>query len=304
MSEPKSIKKLSLLFFCILVAGIWSINSLRPHQNTIPTLDIWMLDVGQGESVLVREPGGKKLLFDGGPTDAVLSELGSILPPWDKTIDLVVLSHNHSDHIRGLISVLQRYTVKEIWISGAIHTTEEYRTFLEELKTHNLKPTISYFDSKKCTTICPTQTQFGEANLQVYHPLEDSTGIRPTDQHDATVMVKVSYSNSSLLLTGDIDEGHEQDIIRTCRPPICSLRATFLQIPHHGSATGLSPDFLKAVSPKVALIPVGADNKFNHPRQVILDRLDQAKIPTYRTDTQGRIHIAATSQNYSLSTGH
>ncbi|MBU6389782.1 MBL fold metallo-hydrolase, partial [Patescibacteria group bacterium] len=111
------LKKLSLTIGVVLLIG-WSVLSVRPSYSSVPALDVWMLNVGQGESVLLREPHDKKILFDGGPDETVLSQLGSILPVWDRKINLVILSHNHSDHIDGLISVLERYQISEVWLSG------------------------------------------------------------------------------------------------------------------------------------------------------------------------------------------
>lgn len=284
-------KKIGLLFFSIILASWWTFTTLRPTFSPTPALDIWMLDVGQGESVLLREPSGKKILFDGGPSEAVLRELGNILPAWDRQIDLIIISHNHSDHLRGLISVIERYQVKEIWISGAIHTTDEYRALLEVIQAKQLKPRIVFFDPASCQTSCPPSEAVGQVRVQIYHPLEKMTGQRPQEQHDATVAAKFSFENQSVFLTGDLDEAHEKAILTACQPPVCSLQADVLQVPHHGSATGLNPAFLEAVSPKIALIPVGKDNPYDHPRQIILDRLQKSGIPIYRTDLDGRIRI-------------
>lgn len=301
MAKQKSLSRLLLLFFSISIAGLWSFTSLNLQDKTNPALDIWMLNVGQGESVLIREPSGKKILFDGGPNDSVLSELGSILPPWDRTIDLVILSHNHSDHIRGLISVFERYLVKELWISGAIHTTDDYRVFLQGVKDQKTSTKVVSYDSEACSEICPPLHPIGQTNFQIYHPLENMTGERPKNQHDATVIVKVSYGKESLLLTGDINTEHEEVLVKTCTLPKCDLSATALQVTHHGSADGSSNKFLKAVHPKIALIPVGLDNKFDHPRKETLDRLASFQIPIYRTDLNGRIHLKLDGKDLRLS---
>jgi len=303
MNKKKSPLRFTLLFFCIILASWWSFSSLNPPESSSSSnLEAWVLDVGQGESVLLKDPSGKTLLFDGGPDDSVLNQLGEVLPPFDRTIDLAILSHNHSDHIRGLISVLERYDVKEVWISGAIHTTNDYQHFLEAIKDNHTPTKVVFFDKTACKAICPKPTPFGNLLLQVYHPMENMTGQRPNDQHDATVSVKVSYGQESLFLTGDLNEGHETDMMKACQPPTCSLAATILQVPHHGSDTGLSEAFLEAVHPSSAVIPVGLHNKFKHPRQIILDRLTTAQIPIYRTDLQSRIHMSIGQDAYSITT--
>jgi len=284
----------------VIAALIGLLVWLSPQLFQRPTttgLEIWMLDVGQGESVLVREPSGKLLLFDGGPDDSVLSQLGAVLPPWQHTINLVLLSHNHADHIRGLISVLKRFTVQQVWDSGSISLSSDFTTFQGEISQQKIQQTHVFFHQLPCSEICPRPTAFGEAFLQVYHPLEDSTGLRPENEHDTDVSIKVSWHNVSIFLAGDLDEQHEDDMIESCQLPTCTLHATILQIPHHGSATGLSPEFLAATSPKEAWIPVGKDNKYGHPRQIILDRLNAAHIPIFRTDQDGRIHRLLVEQH-------
>ncbi len=288
-------KQIRYLLILVIASGllISSYRMVRADFGLPDALEIWMLDIGQGESVLVREPGGQLLLFDGGPDDSVLAQLGSVLPPWQRQLNLVILSHPHSDHLRGLISALKHYQVQEVWTSGASQKNADYQAFRELLAEQAVPHRQQFFDPNSCKTAlpCPPLLQFGQATLQVYHPLRDMSGSQPSNPHDATLAVKVSYRQQSLFLTGDLDEQHEAAIQEACPPPQCSLAATALQVPHHGSATGLAPQFLTAIAPKVALIPVGVDNRYNHPAPLVLQRLGQQRIPTYRTDTQGRIHV-------------
>ena len=293
-------KKYALIIFIALLIALGFLWSRR----TQPALAVRMLNVGLGESVLVREPSGKKILFDGGPNDSVLSELGSILPAWDSTIDLLILSHDHSDHITGFIPVLDRYAVKEIWTSGTTYTSAEYTSFLNQLARHDLKQTTVYFDPlAMCQkqSPCPPIHTFGTSLLQVYHPLHNALGEQPKDPHDDTVVVKISYKKTSILLTGDLNEDHEKAIVRSCLAPNCTLHATIMQVPHHGSATGLNRDFLQAINPSLALIPVGLNNKFGHPAPSTLSKLGQARILTYRTDTQGQIHALLWGESWQVN---
>jgi len=293
-----------LSFVLLLAITTWEAWSIVPHFAK-GSLEIWMLNVGQGESVLVREPGGKTLLFDGGPDDSVLNQLGAVLPSWDRSLDLVVLSHNHTDHFFGLIDVLKRFKVGEIWLSGAVSTSSDFKAFQKTVIEAGVpvhKPV--YFAAEKCTQTCPPLQSFGQAGIQVYHPLQDMKGANLDDQHDATISIKISYAGYSVFLAGDLNEGHEQDMIDACQPPRCTLASTILQVPHHGSASGLAPPFLAAIHPRYAIIPVGLHNMFHHPTQVVLDKLKNAGIPYFRTDTQGRIHIILTrDQPITISVG-
>jgi len=270
----------------------FTLASLLP-ESTPGALDIWMLNVGQGESVFIHEPDGTTILFDGGPDDSVLQELGSVLPPWQHTINLVILSHPHADHIRGLIDVLQRYTVQAVWSSGTIIDTADFRTWIHLLTTLHIpvRHVHAYFQEK-----------VGDANLEVYHPLVDMVGQEPEETHDGDVSVKLTYQSFSFFLAGDLNEDHENAMLASCQPPKCSLQSTILQVPHHGSATGLAVSFLQAVNPEAALIPVGLNNTFGHPRPEILAKLATAGIPVFRTDTEKRIHVLYKDDNVSIDT--
>jgi competence protein ComEC len=262
-------------------------------KTTQHGLDIWALDVGQGESILVREPSGKYLLFDGGPTDEVLSELGRVLPIWQRTLNVVVLSHPHSDHIRGLISVLKRYTVEEVWSSGSISSTSDFTAWKTTLKEHQI-PTR--------TTKAGMDLPFGATNIHVYYPIKTMEGVEPKNAHEGDTVLKISYGQGSILLTGDLNEEHEHELTQYCQLPLCTLAASVLQIPHHGSASGLTPDFLKAVNPLLSVIPVGLGNTFHHPRPEIIHKLEEAHIPILRTDTDHRVHMAIQQKILSAET--
>ena len=294
-----------LKWLLVLLGILWSLSALLPHFQR-DRLEVWMLNVGQGESILVREPSGKLLLYDGGPDESVLQQLGSVLPPWQRRIDLIILSHDHTDHLTGLISILQRYQVGEIWASGATYKSPEYHRFIAEISERHIPKRNLYFNIEQCqeSLVCPIPITFGQASLQVYHPLFDMAGAEPHQPHDATLSVKASYRGQSVFLTGDLDEQHEQSMIDACQQPRCTLNATLLQVPHHGSATGLLDAFLRSVGPHYALFPVGLNNKFNFPRPEILTKLQIGGVPFWRTDLNGRIHASLGGSKVTVQPEH
>lgn len=265
----------------ILLATLGLGALLAPFAQPKPA-QLWVLSVGQGESVLYQDTTGKLLLFDGGPDDTVLSELGRILPPWRHSIDVVALSHTHADHIRGLIAVLERYQVDAVWESGVNATGNDVTRWHRLIETKKI-PEIHPFAG--------TTLQLGQTRLLTLHPIESMVGKEVSDAHEATLVFQLFTTGERILLTGDLNEGHESDILAWCQPPQCSLASDILQVPHHGSATGLSPPFLEAVHPKLAFICVGQNNPFRHPRANILDRLSEAHIPYHRTDTEGGLKV-------------
>lgn len=281
-------KVFRLYFVLILIAlalqpGRWE----RPQ----PQLEAWLLDVGQGESFFLRAASGETLLFDGGPSDRVLSQIGDLLPPWQRHIDLLVLSHPHQDHIRGLISILNRFTVGKVWTSGANYNSADFKAWKAELARQKTPEEVVF---------APHTVPWGNFQLRVQHPTRNMKGESPSQIHDTNLSVQLLQGNTGLIfLTGDLNEEHEHDMLTNCRLPSCNLKSLILQVPHHGSASGLIPAFLEAVQPAAALIPVGTDNRFNHPRQEILDRL--ASYPVYRTDQQGRITIKLIGQKVQIS---
>ena len=297
-------RKRSAALLLLLVIS-WVGWSLLPHFQA-NTMQAWLLDVGQGESALVHEPSGKLLLFDGGPDDSVLSQLGKILPPWWKHIDLLVLSHNHSDHISGLISTLQRYQVDEVWTSDATYTTPEKELFDQLIQEHHVRKRVQYADFSAChpTQACPVPIPFGQLSLQIYHPLWPMTAQQPKDQHDATLSMRISYAGHSLFLTGDLQERHEATMLAVCGIPECSMKSDVLQVPHHGSGTGLSLAFLEEIQPQYGIIPVGAHNTFHQPNPKTLAKLGSAGIKTYRSDTNGRISITFSTAGIQVEPEH
>lgn len=268
-----------LIFIILVVGGLGALlfPFALPHPATL-----WVLSVGQGEAVLYQDTTGKLLLFDGGPDDTVLSELGHVLPPWRHHLDVLALSHTHADHVRGLIAVLGRYQVDTIWESGVTAPGNDVARWHQVIA------------SKKIPEIHPyagVALQLGQTRVLTLHPMELMVGKTVKDAHDATVVLQLFTAGQRILLTGDLNEGHERDIIQWCQPPQCSLASDVLQVPHHGSASGLSPPFLAAVHPKLAFISVGQNNPFHHPRASILHELEDAHIPYHRTDTGGGLKI-------------
>lgn len=258
----------------VIAVLVWQFLK-TPQASQTPALNVSVLDIGQGDAILLTTPHRHFIVIDGGPDGTVLTRMGEIMRFNEHTIDLAIVSHNHADHITGLNRVLARYDVKKIWFSGALHTTNEYTTMLKTIKDKRIPNEV---------VVAGKQVELDGVTLEVEHPLTDATGTRPDDQHDATVVVKACFS-TCVLLTGDLNEGHEQAMLDAHE----DLHAEVLKVPHHGSKTGLSPAFLAAVNPKLAIISVGATNTFGHPAPSILTRLKESNIPTFRTDQNGTV---------------
>lgn len=274
----------ALVLLSLIVFGAQQFSALEEHQS----LRFWVFDVGQGDAMMLETPQGEQVLIDGGPDGGITRELSKVMPLNDKEIDLVIVSHNHADHISGLVEVLKRYTVNKVWISGAIHTTDTYQKFLEEIKRKRIPTEV---------VKAGTKVSFHDLAGIVLFPFETKTGSLPDNQHDANVVTYWQYGKQSILLTGDAGIEHEQQLISRglFRP------TTILKVGHHGSATSTSTEMLRTIKPKIAVIQVGTNNRYGHPTESALNRLAELKIPVLRTDQSGTIQFDITFENFSYS---
>ena len=246
--------------------------------RTLPDgrLHVVFLDVGQGDAIFIQTPSGKQVLVDGGPSEtALLSQLGHHVPFWDRTLDVMLLTHPDSDHITGLVGVLERYKVSTVIYREMDHESEVYEYWLQLLTAEG-------------ATVYQGETGLRLAldeglEMVVLHP-----GAELLDEaNNNSVVTQLSYGQVSLLLPGDIEAQVEEALVGARRDT--PLQSTVLKAAHHGSCSSTTQEFLDAVSPEVVVISVGADNRFGHPCEEVLERLDSFSV--YRTDEQGAVEF-------------
>jgi competence protein ComEC len=249
-------------------------------------LHVYFLDVGQGDAILVQAPDGRQILVDGGPSPtALFSELGDVLPFWDRNLDLVVLTHPDGDHITGLIPLLDRYRVGQVLDVLQSDTAPEAAPWLERLAALGMPRILAQRGMR---------LPVGDLGLTVLHPGPAQLAGTASDDNNNAVVLRLDYGQTSFILTGDAESEAEADMIAAGLP----LRADVLKIGHHGSNGASSPAFIAAVAPRLALIPVGADNKFGHPHPAVLDRLEGVEL--LRTDQNGRIEVVSDGKRLSV----
>jgi len=249
---------------------------LRPRYLTVD-----FFDVGQGDAELIRTPQGQTILIDGGPDKKILEKLGTALPWADRSLDLVVLSHPHADHVSGLIEVLQRYRVRRILATGVVHTTPEYIKWLELIKNKKIPLTVAQAGQR---------IEFsGGVVLEILWPLDSYAGQQVGDLNATSIVARLSYGPSSALFTGDTPRENEQLLLNSG----ANLKAQLLKVAHQGSRTSSSEEFIRAVAPRVAIIPVGRDNRFGHPHAEVVERLKNLVSQVLRTDRDGDIRFAS-----------
>jgi competence protein ComEC len=267
----------------IVVLLVWAAAFSLPDGK----LHVTFLDVGQGDAILIQTPQGQKVVVDGGPSPtALLTALGRRMPFWDRTIDLVVLTHPHDDHVSGLIPVLERYKVRAFLDGGQEHPTPTYTHCLELIQEKG----IPYQLARSGVRI-----QLGEGlQMKILHPKDEFLSGTNSDVNNNSIVLRLVYGRISFLLAGDVEEEAEAVLLFSNE----NLASTILKSPHHGSDTSLNPRFLEAVNPRLAVIQVGADNKFGHPDPTTLAELEEHDVTVLRTDQNGTVEVVSDGERY------
>lgn len=248
-------------------------------------LKVNFLDVGQGDAILIQTPFGQNILVDGGPDDTVLKRLGGEMLPWDKKIDLMILTHPHADHITGLIDVIKNYQVEKILYTGALHTTPQFLEWLKLVKGRKIPLTI--IDR-------PQTIQLGEkCEIQIIYPFKSLAGQSVANLNNSSIVFKLIYGQTSFLFMGDAESEVEDELIKSGMP----LKADVLKVGHHGSSDATSEGFLKMVSPQFAVIEVGRGNDFGHPSGRVIKRLERFGAKILRTDSERTIRLLSDGEN-------
>lgn len=258
------------------------------------TLELHMLDVGQGDAILLRTAEGQNILVDGGPGQTVLEELGEVLSPFDRRLDLVILTHPHEDHVAGLVPVLQRFEVGEVLLSAPEYSNQAYEALMEEIAEREIP--YSFADDER-------DFEFEDVKLDVLFPFEPFTGDEMENVNNSSPVIKVVWGEVEVLLTGDAEQEVEEALLAAG----VNVRADIIKAGHHGSRSSSTEAFLEAVSAELMLISCGMGNDYGHPHEETLEKADDLGMEVRRTDLEGRISmIFSTNGQYFVTTenGH
>ena len=256
--------------FALVYAVIFELPDDKFHLN--------FLDIGQGDSIFIKTPEHYQILIDGGPDDKVLKELNAVMPFYDKSIDLVVLTHPHADHLNGLLEVLKKYDVESILITGVEYENRKYKEILDITREKNMNIYIAEKNQ---------DLRLGTTTLDVIYPFKALISQNFENVNNSSIGMIVSYGDKKILLTGDLEMEGEKELLK-----YSDLKSDIFKAGHHGSKTSSSPALLKKVDPEIVVIQSGKGNKFNHPNEETLQNLADLGINNIRrNDLEGRIEF-------------
>jgi beta-lactamase superfamily II metal-dependent hydrolase len=261
-------------------------------------LVVTFIDVGQGDSILVETPDGKNILIDGGGIPAYRKKsyrIGTrVIDPFlgkkkIKKLDKVILTHGHTDHLDGLLDIVAIYPVTEFvdTLEGGGITDDGYIKLLETVKNRNIKYRLAMAGDK---------LDFGPfLQVLVLNPPKK----RFDNPNDNSLVLKITYNKVSFLLTADIGQVAERQILSAHQE---LARSTILKVGHHGSRGSSCAAFLHEVKPEMAIISCGRNNSFGHPHPEVLKRLKRANIPYLITAKKGTVSVITDGLSYHVST--
>lgn len=241
------------------------------------------LDVGQGDSVLIRSPEGKTALVDAGTSTHVVETLKQL---GVTSIDIVVVSHHHSDHYGGMHAVITQFRPKYFLASNRSHTTSSYLKLLKAVRDEGIRTVYP--------TERPRRIELGSLVLTVFpQPPEDKK-----EENNNSIGIRVDDGSVSMLLTGDSEETERQWWVENC--PSLIRRAQILKLAHHGSRNGTDARWLNLIKPEIAVASLGAGNDYGHPHRETLSLLADYQIPLKRTDRDGTVTIESDGKRWQL----
>lgn len=245
---------------------------------------IHFLDVGQGDAILIVTPDSKYILVDGGVSGTqLLEELGNVMPFWERNIDYVVATHGDADHITGLVDVAERYRVGQFIHNGKDKQTLTYKTLIKNFEKNGV--TINSVDDKDdfsvgCCVWIDTIWPKSNANSDL-------------SDNDTSVSMIVDYKNFEVYLAGDLSAEYEIEAVETVDVDIELFKAS-----HHGSKSSTSVALIEKLTPEIAILSYGKDNKYGHPHPEVLNILKEMNLKMLSTEELGTISMESDGKDY------
>lgn len=275
ISQRKNIVGSALLFVLAITSIIWSEVFRAENQ---PDMAISVFNVGQGDATFIQARDGTQILTDGGPDGTILSLLKEKMPYYDRSIDVVIATHPHKDHIAGLIDVLQRYQVGTFIESGTLYNTPEF---------YELERIIDGKGIRRIVLDHPGEiTFYDHAVLRLLTPTLSFASTTLKNVHDADIVSELDFEGKKILLMGDAEKNIEKQLV----DEKIIGKVDILKVGHHGSKTSSTEQFLWVARPEYAIISVGR-NRYGHPHQITLNHLSNVGAKILRTDIVGTVDV-------------
>ena len=277
------------LFVCVIllvIMNIWLL--LLDMRSREKVLTFAMLDIGQGDALYIQSPTGTEILVDAGPVQKIMGPLMKERSPFDKSIDAVIITNPDADHIGGFEEVLQNYNVGMVLEPGTWNDSKTFQNLKQEIEKQKIPDMLA----KRGTRL----DIGGGAYIDILFPDRD---VSLWNSNDGSIVARLSYGDTSVMLTGDATALTEKIILAENAPT--QLQSDILKAGHHGSRTSTSSGFVKALSPAYALISDGRDNKYGHPHRETLDTLEKAGAKVLRTDLLSTIVMKSDGKNETFS---
>ncbi len=274
----------ALALALVVVAGC---GAPAADRAKVDNLVVNVIDVGQGDAILIRTPG-QVTLIDSGDVPARDKLIAYIKKQGVKTIDTFIVTHPHADHIGGAVAILDNFAVRRIYDSGQVTTSALYRQYLTAVQKKKIPFAL---------LAAGQEVDIGGGTLKILNPptppFAGEAGL-----NNNSIVARLVYGNFAMLLAADAEHEAEAAMVKKNG---AGLKSQVLKSGHHGSRTSSSPAFLKAVAPEAAVISVGAGNEYHHPHPSILKRYGDNRLKVYRTDTDGTVTIASDGKTYTIT---
>ncbi len=270
--------------FLIFVSISFALVTYVGERSGLLTVSV--LNIGQGDAIFIEAPSGVQFIIDGGPGDALLSELGAVMPFYDRTLDGIMVTNPDLDHYSGFLSALSRYKVGLVVEAGTQSNTPTYTALESMINEQGIPKKVAKRGMK--IVLDP----LNEVYIEILFPDRDVSRL---STNDGSIVAKLVYKNTSMMLQGDSPQKIESYLISLDRS---SLDADILKLGHHGSRTSTAPEYVRAVSPKYAVASLGKDNSYGHPHVETINTLVDLHVPLLRTDTMGRITFVSDGKNF------
>lgn len=275
--------------FLLLGLSVWFLFHAASGSRE---LTVYFLDVGQGDAAFIVFPCGGNMLVDAGDSRQGNTDIAAFLRSIGiRKIDAVVLSHAHLDHAGGLADILSRFPVGVFIEPGHPHTTDIYINLLEQI----MEKDIDYVNASRGDSL----EGFGDAEISFLSPPEVFYGGESLLNNNSLVML-IAYKDVRFLFTGDIESCAESDLVRLYGE---RLSSHVLKVPHHGSGSSSTSDFVQAVSPVIAVVSAGAGNRFGHPHSSVIRRYEEAGAEVFRTDADGAVIVRTDGRGIRVGPG-